>query len=231
VYKLSDYYQWKSLSSDGACGKLRNYFVMPPCHLLVLLVAPLFFAGIKKVGTTSAVDVKFLKSLSQDYLISHSVLLACRQRVGFGDLRLQIFLRNFTQDAQEVVYAALQVEDPPCDEGSLVFRTKHRARLHQVTAVQVQGHVRGADVVLVYDMVATGETLCQTEAQCIAQGAFTVRACCTRPVLFSNAYCRLEASMLEEVVVPIPCLCGVLATSSVCAAPHLFVPLPLQQLA
>ena len=43
--------------------------------------------------------------------------------------------------------------------------------------MQIQGIVRGADAVLVDDMVDTGETLYQPAAQLRAQGAYTVRSC------------------------------------------------------
>ena len=83
----------------------------------------------------------------------------------------------------------------------LVLCDKYKLAPNQVTAVQVQGDVQGADAILIDDIVDTGGTICQTAKQLKAQGARTVRAFCTHPVLSGDAYSRLEGAGLEEVVV------------------------------
>lgn len=83
----------------------------------------------------------------------------------------------------------------------LVLCHKHRLRPGQAAVVQVQGDVCGADAVIVDDMVDTGETLYQTAVQLRAQGAHTIHAFCTHPVLSGDAYQRLAAAPLERVVV------------------------------
>ena len=83
----------------------------------------------------------------------------------------------------------------------LVLCRKSRPAPNQVTTVQVQGHVQGADAILIDDIVDTSSTICQAAKQLKAQGARTVRAFCTHPVLSGDAYSRLEGAALEEVVV------------------------------
>ena len=78
---------------------------------------------------------------------------------------------------------------------------KLRAAPNQVAAIQVQGAVRGADVILIDDIVDTGGTICLAAQQLKAQGARTVRAFCTHAVLAGNAYHRLAEAGLEALVV------------------------------
>jgi len=50
-------------------------------------------------------------------------------------------------------------------------------------------------------MVDTANTLCVVAEQLKSQGARSIRALCTHPVLSGNAYDRLASSLLEEIVV------------------------------
>ncbi|MEM9416860.1 MAG: ribose-phosphate diphosphokinase [Bacteroidota bacterium] len=83
----------------------------------------------------------------------------------------------------------------------LVLCEKLKPVPNQVTAIQVQGEVQGADVLLIDDMVDTGRTICLAAQQLKAQGARTVWAFCTHPVLSGNAYSRLAGAELEALVV------------------------------
>ena len=113
----------------------------------------------------------------------------------------------------------------------MVLCDKHKPQLCRAIALQRQENIQGADVVIIDDIVDTGKTLFQTAAQLKAQGARTVRAFCTHPVLSGNAYDHLEASVLEEVVVTdtIP-LQRASAKLYVCSTAPLFAQ-ALQQLA
>lgn len=82
----------------------------------------------------------------------------------------------------------------------LVRCKKHRPAPNQ-TVVQVPGEVQGTDALLIDDMVDTGRTICQAATQLKAQGARTVRAFCTHPVLSGDAYSQLAGAGLEELVV------------------------------
>jgi ribose-phosphate pyrophosphokinase len=86
-------------------------------------------------------------------------------------------------------------------DAPLLLCTKQKQQPQGVMTVAVQGDVEGMDAVIIDDIVDTGGTICQAAAQLKAEGARTVRTCCTHPLLSGDAYQRLEASVLEEVVV------------------------------
>jgi ribose-phosphate pyrophosphokinase len=83
----------------------------------------------------------------------------------------------------------------------LVICNKHRDRANEVASMTVIGEVKGADVILIDDMVDTAGTLCKAAEVLMAKGAKSVRAMCTHPVLSGKAYENIENSMLDEVIV------------------------------
>ncbi|MEM7055641.1 MAG: ribose-phosphate diphosphokinase [Bacteroidota bacterium] len=83
----------------------------------------------------------------------------------------------------------------------LVVCNKQRTGPNEIAKVHVTGNIQGADVILVDDIVDTGHTLCKAAEQLQIQGARSVRALCTHPILSGLAYQNLEASALEELVV------------------------------
>lgn len=83
----------------------------------------------------------------------------------------------------------------------LVIVDKHRARPNEVASMQVIGDVRGKNVVLIDDLVDTAGTLTKAAGILIEEGAVSVRALATHPILSGPAYERIEASKLDELVV------------------------------
>lgn len=83
----------------------------------------------------------------------------------------------------------------------LVICDKYRTKANEVAAMTVIGDVKGADVILVDDMVDTAGTLCKAADALIEKGAKSVRAICTHPVLSGNAYDNIERSKLSELIV------------------------------
>ena len=67
--------------------------------------------------------------------------------------------------------------------------------------MELIGDVTGKNVVLVDDMVDTAGTLTKAADLMMERGALSVRAICTHPILSGDAYHRLEASKLEELIV------------------------------
>jgi ribose-phosphate pyrophosphokinase len=61
--------------------------------------------------------------------------------------------------------------------------------------------VKGKDVVLVDDIIDTAGTLTKAADMMMENGANSVRAFCTHPVLSGAAYERLEKSQIKELVV------------------------------
>ena len=83
----------------------------------------------------------------------------------------------------------------------LVICDKHRERANEVAGMTVIGDVTGGDIILVDDLVDTAGTLCRAADELIKQGAKSVRAICTHPVLSGNAYENIENSSITELIV------------------------------
>jgi len=83
----------------------------------------------------------------------------------------------------------------------LVICDKHREKANHVAEMTLIGDVKGANVILVDDLVDTAGTLCKAAEIIIKEGAKSVRAICTHPVLSGKAYENLESSHLEELLV------------------------------
>jgi len=86
-------------------------------------------------------------------------------------------------------------------ESDVVICYKQRAKANVISHMELIGDVTGKNVVLVDDMVETAGTLTKAADLMMERGAKSVRAICTHPILSGNAYERLEASKLEELIV------------------------------
>lgn len=86
-------------------------------------------------------------------------------------------------------------------QADLVICDKYRKRANQIEEMTLIGEVRGRDVFIVDDMIDTGGTICKAAEMMKREGAKSVRALCTHPVLSGNAYERIQNSELEEMVV------------------------------
>jgi ribose-phosphate pyrophosphokinase len=86
-------------------------------------------------------------------------------------------------------------------EVDMVVIDKYRKRANEVASMQVIGNVKDKDIVMVDDLIDTGSTIAKASAVLKDEGARTVRAICTHPVLSGNAYANIENSQLEEIVV------------------------------
>lgn len=84
---------------------------------------------------------------------------------------------------------------------NLVICDKYRKKANEIAGMTVIGDVKGADVILVDDLADTAGTLCRAANIIIEQGAKSVRAICTHPVLSANAYENIEKSKLSELLV------------------------------
>ena len=83
----------------------------------------------------------------------------------------------------------------------MVICDKHRKRANEIASMQLIGDVKGADVVLVDDLIDTGGTLCKAAQLIMDKGANSVRAVVTHPVLSGNAYENISNSILTELLV------------------------------
>jgi ribose-phosphate pyrophosphokinase len=78
---------------------------------------------------------------------------------------------------------------------------KHRREANKIESMRLIGEVDGKDVILVDDLVDTAGTICKAASLLKENGAKSVRAVCTHPVLSGKAYENIETSVLEELVV------------------------------
>ncbi|MCB0431185.1 MAG: ribose-phosphate pyrophosphokinase [Flavobacteriales bacterium] len=82
-----------------------------------------------------------------------------------------------------------------------VIGSKLRKRANEVDSITIIGDVKGKDVILVDDMIDTAGTLTTAANQIIEEGAASVRAICTHPILSGKAYDRISDSALTELIV------------------------------
>ncbi len=87
------------------------------------------------------------------------------------------------------------------NDSDLAIIDKRRPRPNQAEIMHIIGEVQGRNCIIVDDIVDTGGTLCQAAKALKAQGAVTVTAYCTHPVLSGPAVNNIENSALDEVVV------------------------------
>jgi ribose-phosphate pyrophosphokinase len=78
---------------------------------------------------------------------------------------------------------------------------KRRDTPGKAKAMHLIGDVLGKDVVIMDDIVDTGGTLTQAAQVILGNGALTVNACCTHPVLSGPAVTRVAESSLKRLVV------------------------------
>ncbi len=83
----------------------------------------------------------------------------------------------------------------------IVICDKQRKKANEIASMTVIGDVKGANVVLVDDMIDTGGTICKAADELMKKGAASVRAICTHPVMSGKAYENIENSMLTELLV------------------------------
>jgi ribose-phosphate pyrophosphokinase len=83
----------------------------------------------------------------------------------------------------------------------LLIVDKHRKRPNEVASMQVIGDAKGKHIILVDDLIDTAGTICKAADLLMDEGALSVRAIATHPLLSGDAYKRIEASSLLEVCV------------------------------
>lgn len=84
---------------------------------------------------------------------------------------------------------------------NFVICYKHRSKPNEIERMALVGDVKGKNVILLDDIVDTGGTLCKAAEVLMENGAASVRAVVTHPLLSGKAYDIIESSALEELVV------------------------------
>jgi ribose-phosphate pyrophosphokinase len=86
-------------------------------------------------------------------------------------------------------------------DADLAIIDKRRPRANVAEVMHVIGEIEGRNCVIMDDMIDTANTLCHAAAALRERGAKKVMAYCTHPVLSGKAVERIQASVLDEVVV------------------------------
>ena len=86
-------------------------------------------------------------------------------------------------------------------DADLVIIDKRRDRANQSEVMNIIGEVDGKNCVMIDDMVDTAGTLCHAAGALKAQGAASVDAYITHPVLSGPAVSRIAESALDKMVV------------------------------
>jgi len=110
-------------------------------------------------------------------------------------------LQNLTFAAPDVGSTNRVREIASYFNAEMVICDKHRKRANEIASMVLIGEVGDRDIVLIDDIIDTGGTLAKAAALLKENGARSVRALCTHPVLSGNAYENIEKSVLEELVV------------------------------
>lgn len=83
----------------------------------------------------------------------------------------------------------------------VVICDKRRKRANEIESMSIIGDVTGRDVVLIDDICDTAGTLAKAASLIMENGANSVRAVCTHPVLSGKAYETVDKSQLAELIV------------------------------
>ena len=83
----------------------------------------------------------------------------------------------------------------------LVIVDKRREKANESEVMNIIGNVEGKDVVLIDDMIDTAGTMVKAASALKKNGATSVMAYCTHPVLSGPAYDRINKGELDELVV------------------------------
>jgi ribose-phosphate pyrophosphokinase len=126
-----------------------------------------------------------------DHLFSTGVFFPYLEKLGLDDLAVAAPDAGGTKRARD--YATFLKSD-------LILIDKFRERANQVASMKVIGEVRGKNVLIIDDLVDTAGTLCKAADHLMSEGAASVRAVVTHPVLSGPAYERIEESSLTELI-------------------------------
>jgi ribose-phosphate pyrophosphokinase len=87
------------------------------------------------------------------------------------------------------------------NDTELAIIDKRRPQANVAEVMHIIGDVKNRDCILIDDIVDTAGTLCSASEALKNQGARTVRAYCSHPVLSGNAIDNITNSSIDEIVV------------------------------
>lgn len=153
-------------------------------------------AGVNRIITIDlhADQIQGFFDIPVDHLVASSIFIP--------------YLRGMYSNVDNVLFASpdsggtKRANDYAKNLGTgFVMCYKHREKPNAVASMQLIGDVKGKDVILVDDIVDTGNTLCKAANLIKEEGANSVRAMITHPVLSGEAIEKIESSSIEELII------------------------------
>jgi ribose-phosphate pyrophosphokinase len=86
-------------------------------------------------------------------------------------------------------------------DASLIICYKNREKANEVGFIKAIGDIKGKNILILDDMIDTAGTITTAADMMMNDGALSVRAFATHPVLSGPAYDRIANSLITEVVV------------------------------
>jgi ribose-phosphate pyrophosphokinase len=159
-----------------------------------LMANLLMTSGISRIMTMDlhAPQIQGFFEVPVDHLEASVIFIPYIKQLNLEDLVIAAPDMGGTQRAR--MYAEHLLAD-------MVICDKHRKRANQIASMRIIGDVKGKNVIIVDDIIDTGGTLTKAAEMMMNEGAKSVRAVCTHPVLSGNAYQTIENSALTEVIV------------------------------
>jgi len=151
-------------------------------------------AGVDRVITMDlhADQIQGFFEVPVDHLFASTIFIPYLESIRTDDLVIA------TPDTGGTKRANAYAKHLQCD---LAICYKQRKVANQIESMTVIGDVKGKDVVLIDDMCDIVGTLTKAAEMMISEGARSVRAICTHPVLSGPAYERIDNSLLTEIIV------------------------------
>ena len=159
-----------------------------------LVASMLTSAGASRVMTMDlhADQIQGFFEIPMDHLFGSSVFVKYIQNLGLDNLCMA------SPDVGSTKRTRFYAQQFNCD---MVICDKYRKRANEIAEMTLIGDVKGKNVILIDDIIDTGNTLCKAADLIMEKGAMSVRAICTHPVLSGKAFENIQNSSLKELVV------------------------------
>ncbi len=86
-------------------------------------------------------------------------------------------------------------------DAELILIDKRRPRVNETEVMNIIGNVKGKNVLIVDDLIDTGNTFVNAVYALKEAGAGEVYGACTHPILSGDAYTKIESSPINQLVV------------------------------
>jgi len=151
-------------------------------------------AGVNRVITIDlhAEQIQGFFDVPVDHLFASSIFIPYIAKMNLPNL---VMATPDTGGTRRAAAYAKRLDVP------FVICYKQRAKANMIENMALIGDVRGKDVILVDDIIDTGGTIVKAAQLMMDNGATSVRAFCSHPILSNDAIERIEGSAFTEVIV------------------------------